>query len=117
MKNLISIIIPSLAALFVANSARAACSTTACSGLVERINVRASAPSQIFISTDGDETSLSPTCTPSNGSEIILDPAGPTGGELYRMLLAAHLASREVYIRVVPNSSGYCEVGYAYIGQ
>ena len=100
-----------------APSANADCDGYGCTGKVTRLFVRAER-GVISIATDGDETDLD-NCKPKEGVYIQLNPSRSGSDNVYKLLLSAMLADRDVFIRTrnTSDDEGECELQYVTLSR
>ena len=102
-----------LAGLLIAGAAYAECSTQGCSDVyVNELYMTHTAG--FYIQTSGTETLAG--CTPDSGVFLYVPGALPRMKELYATLLAAQLAEKKVFIRILEGSNP-CTVEYVRLAR
>ena len=89
----------------------AACGSHFCNGVfVEVLYTTNNSQGTVYIFTSGDESAMT-SCTPKDGTIIVLELDTEGGRAIYSTLLAAVTINRKVDIVAQPNG-GECEVAY-----
>ena len=83
------------------------CASSGCDSTISSLYVQADG--NIFVGTDADETLAN--CTTVSSVYLTLTPSSTNNKELYSTLLAAFMADRAIYIRIVEGSTN-CAIQY-----
>ncbi len=96
--------------LFAAGFASAACSSTVCTGKIERLYTNAQGT--LYIATDGNEQALN--CTAPAGKYISMPATDENFDRKYALLLTALSLDKPVGLRIVTGSSD-CALSYIFM--
>jgi hypothetical protein len=97
-------------ALFCVKGLAGTCGSNLCTAQVK--NLYPHENGSIYVEADADMSPLD--CTRNQGQFMVLENSNPLRSEIYSMLLAAHMANKEVTMRIA-NGSSNCRVVYTQL--
>ncbi len=96
-------------AVFCAGIAGAACTSTTCTGKVERAYFSGNT---LYVATDGDESALN--CTSPAGKYVTIPASDPDFDRKYAMILTAMASNFDIGLRVIDNDPA-CALQYVFM--